>query len=537
MTTLPKLAIILTAVSTPEQAADKKQSLDTQERDLRAIAEQRGWRVLDVLRIPGFSRDYISWEECAADMRKVGITAMDDLKRYCTDESFDVFMIRDADRFGRSQSLVMQVAETIGIKMGRLIYSQIDGLIEPTNCRMWAMMAGWRSAGEMDKKKIYHAHGMEKRAENGFHENHTPWYHRSLRDPDTGKVTSVEVREEYRYFWDAVYEALVVERVGFHNLEKHLYEEYQIVHPQSGRKLRRNLLHELLCTMPAFWGHRMRGKREYMRTHNRYPPAGEWVFNVNINPPEGIRLFYNVLPAVYTGQQAVDMQDELRRRFGMKGGNRPDSASPFSGLVVCDYCHYTMTHLYNKRTSWRAFRCLTFEQPSRIRSCAAASKSIKHRVLAAWVDEFLTHLLTGASLESVFTVELAASNETVISIEQQIETVEREARQLVERIGLVPSWLLPQIQGRIREVDNRLTALRARQRELKIIMSETDQTRQARALDRIKEMGLTAFWDLETGQQNQLLKLLFGKWRIVVADSQIIGVKKIDPDLSTDSVS
>jgi DNA invertase Pin-like site-specific DNA recombinase len=523
----PQLALILASVSTAEQAADEKQSLLTQERDLRAIADARGWAVVDVLKIPGFSRNYISWEECAQDMLARGITAMADLKRYADQHAFDVFMVRDADRFGRTQSLIMQIAETICIRHRLKIYSQIDNtLVEGEAARFWAAMTGLRSAGEMDKKKLYRERGMERRAERGFHEGLTPWFHRTVHDHETGKPLQVELREDYRYIWDAVFRAIVVERIGFKRVESFLFQQYQIVNPMTGRQFRPHAFYDVLCKNPAAWGHRIRGKRQHERK-GVGGLAGDWVYDRDVLPPEGIVLYYDVLPAIYTGQQADDMVAELRRRKDISGGSNPTNPSTFSGLVICDYCDYHMVYTYKAAANWTVYRCPTHERHQQINSgpdCAAKKRSIPYKKLAAWLTPFLEQLLDGQPVEEAFPSPFSTAEQELASVEQQMEATAAEKTRLVERLGLIPDSMLADYQRQMQAVAERADDLTKRYHELRLVAVSQDRGGQIAAIHSLHEAGLDTFWGWDAGRQQQMLKRIFGRWRIVVADGEVVGV-------------
>lgn len=521
------LALILASVSTPEQAADKKQSLDTQERDLRGIAAERNWGVMAVLRIPGFSRNYLSWEECAEDMLKNGITAMVDLKRYTEQHAYHVFMVRDADRFGRTQSLIMQIAETICIRHRLKIYSQIDNtLVEGEASRFWAAMTGLRSAGEMDKKKLYRETGMDKRAALGFHENRTPWYQRTIHDEETGDALRVELREEYRYIWDAVFKVIVEERVGFGQVEKVLHERYQIVHPVTGRPFTYKSIYSVLCLNPAAWGHRFRGRRANIR--NGYGGmSGEWVYDRDVPPPKEITMYYDVLPAIYTGQQADDMRDELRRRRQIRGGSKPTNPTTFSGLVVCDYCDGHMVYVNKGRINWRAYRCQTHDRfkfggPD----CPTQPKIIRFEKLVDWLRPFLEQLLAGAPLEEMFPSPALNAEHDLASVEQQMEAVAAEKTRLVERLGLIPDSMLQDYQRQMQQVAERADALTERYQILKSATHAQNHDGQIAALSELSSVGLDGFWAWDSGRQQQLLKRVFGRWKIIVADGEVVGVEQ-----------
>lgn len=515
------LALILVSVSTPEQAADEKQSLETQERDLRAIAEQRGWRVIAALRIPGFSRDYISIEECERDMLAATppITAIQVLRKMTEDRAYDIFMVRDADRFGRTQSLIMQIAETICVKQGLKIFSQIDNtLVEGTAVRFWAAMTGLRSAGEMDKKKLYRHNGMEKRAERGLHEAITPWFHQTIRDPNNGKALRVELREEYRYIWDAVFKVIVEERIGFIRVEQVLYEKYQIVNPITGRPFRPKFFYETLCTKPVAWGHRSRGL-------HRHKDVGEWVYDSSVLPPAGATLYYDVLPPIYTGQQADDLCDELRRRAQISGGAKPTHPSTFSGLVVCDYCDNHMAFVDRPEKRWVVYRCQThdrhkYDGPD----CPAKPKSITLERLQDWLRPFLERLLAGEPLEDLFPSIVSGVENELRTIEQHLAAVEAEKTRLIERLGLVPDSLLADYQRQLNQVAERADALQTRFQSLKVAAQSQNRGGQVAAFNDLAQIGLDAFWQADPGRQQQILKRLFGRWKIIVADGKVIGV-------------
>jgi DNA invertase Pin-like site-specific DNA recombinase len=128
-------AVTCASVSTPEQAADEKESLVAQRRDLIAIVEQHNWVHVAHLEVPGFSRDYISFDDCERDMAAKSVFAFTQLRELIEKRAFDVFVVRDADRFGRTQSLVAQIAEWIVVIMGGTIYSQMDGLVDRQHVR------------------------------------------------------------------------------------------------------------------------------------------------------------------------------------------------------------------------------------------------------------------------------------------------------------------------------------------------------------------------------------------------------------------
>src|SRR5690348_2551379 len=98
--------IVLCAVSSEKQAADQKASLEDQEaKGRKFVKETKGAVLVDLLQVPGFSRDYTDVWECAYDMQADGIDAFSRLLKHFELRDFDVLFIRDAARFARTQSI------------------------------------------------------------------------------------------------------------------------------------------------------------------------------------------------------------------------------------------------------------------------------------------------------------------------------------------------------------------------------------------------------------------------------------------------
>src|SRR5947207_14393473 len=98
-------AVIWCAVSTKEQTASEKDGLPSQEARGRELSDHNGWALVAVLRVPGHSRRYIDIHECARDMAVQGIDAFNQLLDLWAHTAFDVLIVRDGDRFARTQSL------------------------------------------------------------------------------------------------------------------------------------------------------------------------------------------------------------------------------------------------------------------------------------------------------------------------------------------------------------------------------------------------------------------------------------------------
>jgi hypothetical protein len=217
-------AVIWCAVSSNPQAIEEKDSLPTQEAQGRALCEQNSWRIVDTLIVPGFSRDYIDIHECAYDMAQEGITAFDSLLELWKRRAFDVLIVRDGERFARTQSLHAYVTEKT-ISIGARIYSFFDGWIDKKNFRMFAAMGGYKAASDIDRLKEYHKIGMDRNARDGLP---TSWKaimsHNIIHDAK-GKRIGLEVDESKRRLWDDL-GTLLLEHKSWSEIDRLLYEQW-----------------------------------------------------------------------------------------------------------------------------------------------------------------------------------------------------------------------------------------------------------------------------------------------------------------------
>jgi DNA invertase Pin-like site-specific DNA recombinase len=195
-------ALIWCAVSSRAQNEPDKISLPQQESDARALCVRNEWQIVDILRVPGHSRRYIDFHELAADAAEEGIDAFYRLKAHWEAKDFDVLIIRDGDRFARTQALHAYITEQI-IKSGGTIFSLADGLIDERNYRMWIAMSGFKAAGEIDRLVKARDTAMTDLAKRGLPiTSRIPISHRAIRDEKTGKTIRLDVDERRRRLWD-----------------------------------------------------------------------------------------------------------------------------------------------------------------------------------------------------------------------------------------------------------------------------------------------------------------------------------------------
>ncbi|MBZ0275370.1 MAG: recombinase family protein, partial [Anaerolineae bacterium] len=221
-------------MSSRAQNEPDKISLPQQETDARALAEGNGWLIADILRVPGHSRRYIDFHRLASDAAKQGVDAFHRLQHHWEAQDFDVMIVRDGDRFARTQALHAYVVErTINIKAR--IYSLQDGWIDDTNYRMFIAMSGYKAAGDIDRLVKARDRAITARAQRGLPiTSRIPMSHQVVRDQTTGKAICLQVNEDKRRLWTDLAE-LILEGVAWFSIEDELFNRYGHVRDNGER--------------------------------------------------------------------------------------------------------------------------------------------------------------------------------------------------------------------------------------------------------------------------------------------------------------
>lgn len=550
MTNKPLRAVILPSVSTPEQATDEKQSLDTQERELRAIAAARGWDVAYVLRIPGFSRDFISWEECEREMLKANppIYAMRELRELTEKRAYDILMVRDPDRFGRTQTLVSQVAETVCIRYGLRIYSQMDNqLSEGDASRFWAAMVGLRVANDQDKRRKYRHDGMEERLKNDLPVSSVSNRFYKVVRTELGKAIKVELREDMKQL--ALDLATVVlgdadnPPTPWQSVEAELYRRYGYINPKTNLPFAARTFRRALLT-PTTWGHsylyahKRTTKGEVERQRDRYTlphdeRQGAWAFDENVSPPAGVLVQRFAWEPVYTGELAQRIKTELYRRMNViKGKAKPQDTREFTGLLICKRCGGKLkcnTKVRKNGVIWRAWVCAVHNQGEHSRLYKKECdqwRQIRDEVVRAFLEPRLQKVVQDSSAAAIIEPSSSGSLETRReTLLAEIRAAESYADGLMIQRAKGLQNLHARLDGLIQQADERLGILQNQLAQLE--QEESRNLRfvdaRAEAVNAIVEIG-SGFWQETPTRINQLLHQIFGEYRLVIDDGEVSGV-------------
>lgn len=519
--------IIWCAVSSQAQNEPDKVSLPQQEADSRAVAERNGWEIVEVLKVPGHSRRYIDFHQLAKDAAKQGVDAFYHLQRHWETRDFDVMIVRDGDRFARTQALHAYVVErTIDIRAR--IYSLQDGWIDDTNYRMWIAMGGYKAAGDIDRLVKARDVAMTARAKRGLPtSSRVPVSHQVVRDTLTGRAICLEVNEAKRRLWDDLAE-LILEGVGWFNIENELYDRFGHVN-DNGEKYYPGFMYRLI-TKPIFWGHIGRNHAS-AKSKNGFK-VGLWVYDEREPIPEGATIFRDTHPAVYTGELADRIKAELRRRSEVVRGHASSSNTHrFSGLGVCAQCGSFWATKVDK--GYRAVFCPAVRSSRTFSPDCNNTKHLNERRLIEQVNELLKQMLARESTDIFNDAKEEQTQDItqkVAQLNEEIATLELEARRLIRQQAKAGAEIQQIYQEELEQIDSRLSNMKSARDTLalKTMAAQKSSLTQQVTLDELAQLSLEAFWKKESRYINQVLHRLMGKKRFLLLDGEIIGVAEVN---------
>lgn len=515
--------LIWCAVSSRAQNKPDKISLPQQEAKSRALAEENGWRIVDVLSVPGHSRRYIDFHELAEDAAQKDIDAFYRLDQHWNARDFDVLIVLDGNRFARTQALHAYITEKT-IEMDARIFSLIDGWVDKQNYRMWIAMNGYKSAGEIDRFVRERDAAMDARAAKGLPvSSRVIFSHKVIRDPNSGKAIRLEVDESKRRLWDDL-AFLVLEGIAWDKVEAELFnqfghanEEGEVYYPYRMRKL---------IMTPVFWGHMARHHRS-AGSKNGYK-TGPWVYDENEPIPEGSMIFRNTHPAVWEGELADRIRGELERRRSISGNASPKYTHRFSGLAICGECgHFMATHT-QKNSSYRGLYCgMTKNRPRNRTVCSNRGVTNERRIIKL-MDGFLRQMLEENTTDIFDDTEsnTPSLQERIARLEADIDDLEEKARAVIrkqlnaaEDIQRLYDEELDKIGRQLRNMKDAVSRLQGES-----LNTQENTAVQQATLKELADLTLEKFWQQESRVINQMLHRLMGKRRLVILKKEVIGV-------------
>lgn len=188
----PYRVIVWCAVSSKQQAAEDKASLPAQEEEGREFTRAVGGVAVDVLTVPGHSRDIVLFEDAAREME-----AYQCLRDHCEASDFDVLWARDPDRLGRDPALAQTVASLVERSGAEVYCASAPHVLGQGGAgqRYVYAIQSVRAGEDQQRRKQYQRMGMRRRIERGMPSNRWPYGYRPIRDHLTGRAIGAEFDE------------------------------------------------------------------------------------------------------------------------------------------------------------------------------------------------------------------------------------------------------------------------------------------------------------------------------------------------------
>lgn len=526
-TTSEESVLLWAAVSTKIQ---DKYSVEDQLRLGREwVAKQRA-TVVEELVVRGFSRDYWTLADVvAAAAHDPDMEAFAKLQAHIRKKSFTVFLCFDADRFGRTASLVQEIIGRITRDCNARIYTLFDNVwMDAESGLMIGTMKGFKAQQDLSKLKDYRVTGMDNRARDGKSTAMiVPVFQKRIRNAD-GRETGVAINEDMRPLFTDI-ATVILRGTPWGSTEKILFEEFG--HGRGSRPLGFDSVRRMVLSF-AFWGHAAINYRK--KGSKKIHANGPWLWDEHIPPPSPIIVYRNRFPAVYSGdwlEVGEQVKAELWRRYNLSGSGRPMNTFRFHGLIVCDECGYTMNKFTNRNDGrgQTYVRCESrFGSKHRnLPSVCSQSKHVRVEVIQAYFSEKIQERLDG--LES----DLFDDPNNADLLNRSIEDLDQKVTKLRKRNGVFADEIADakdeegrrtfrgKMSDNSAEIDRLLISLDELHRKLSVYQ-ETHQA-QDRFFEQVEKNGLPWLWDQSDTFIHQGLSAALGQKQLVVRDGIIIG--------------
>lgn len=513
------------AVSTEIQ---DKYSIEDQLKLERDWCKKVGATLVDELIVRGFSRDYWTLADViAASAHDPDMEAFARLQAHIRKHDFNVFLCFDADRFGRTQSLIHEVLGRITRDCQALVYTLVDGIwMDEESAPMIGTLKAYKSQHDVTRLKVYRVKGMDNRAKDGKSTSAImPLFHQRVRD-SKGDELGVVVNEELRALWTDT-ATLLLRGVSWEQLEIALFEEFG--HGEQGKPYRLNRIRDLI-RMPAWWGH---AALNYRFVGQKRTPGGDpWIWDEHVSPPENVTVYRNRLPAVYGGQWADIgelVKEELWRRYRLKGKATPANTYRFHGMVVCDECGYTMMLARGGQQARTYMRCETRYRVREHRHPADCSqtKFVPGKHIQQFLHVQLQNALNGEASILFDVLHNAEPLQWRVDEEQeQLTRLEKRANALVHELTDAEENLRPIFRRQLHEVSGSIEKSTQTLEALRLEMGATQdyQRAQSRSMDYFRSITLDEFWKLPDTAIHQILSVTLGRNQLVAREGRIIAI-------------
>ncbi len=207
-----------------------------------------------------------------------------------------------------------------------------------------------------------------------------------------------------------------------------------------------------------------------------------------------------------------------------------DRYYPFTGLLCCAECGYTLTvwsrlHIakdgtHSRYTWWYCARA------SREKTCSN-THHIKDSVVRAYMHKLLQSAIQAGSVEAIFNEGGGAENATMRleSLHREIADLEKHIDGLITHQATAPALVAARYTAQIEAAAERLAILQRQLSEVQRAQPDQERRRlQDIGMRDLSAQSLEQFWALDANRINRILREVFGATRLVVKDAQIIGL-------------
>jgi DNA invertase Pin-like site-specific DNA recombinase len=514
-------------VSTAEQAKSERESLRSQKADNEAAAARFGWQIVAHLEVPGFSRGYLDLREFADDAAAQGINAGLQLIEYLEGrKAFDVFMCRDADRFGRTMSLVTRISEDILYRLNKHIYTTANGQLigRGGGGNFWMAMKSMEARGEVDRLVARRAMGVSGRVKRGLMSGDIPATHKLIRD-DKGRGTHLELVPEWVEIMHRAADLLLSGIATSGNLEPQLFKLYGI--GEANKPFRRYYI------MKRFFNPLTYGNTYTGHIVRATEPSLWFAEPGHAQPADLKEIHYNTTVAVFTGDLRRRVLDYLSDFIQNRAGAGNKARSWHAGLVVCAECGYAANVRSATNHPPHVYRYLACSTVTRAKDNMPGERECSNRTflredtLQEYVNILLKRMIEAQSLALVTqalgdvdtSALLATANARVDELSAKLKAL------LVDRAvatGIIRALYDEQYAELAAELDDAET-----QRNQYVSHQRPPDTRQQEAaLSLITRLTLDAFWQQEPGVIRQTLRELLGGLRFAIEGGRVVGLTR-----------
>lgn len=509
----PKRVVVFCAVSSDEQASEGKMSIPDQLARQRERAAVNGWLITDEIVIEGFSRRFYTFLEFAKAAADAG--HRDALRMFAHWESrdFEILSCRDLSRLGREQSILSEViARTIDC--GAVVSPLDEAQLDSSNYRMIGAIGGVGASDHIDKLKRWRDSGMKARAARGeMIGGRVPKFYKL----DVNNVMQPD-RENFQRFFDDFAELFLV-GVSYNTLPQELKARGH-VDPLNGKLFRDDALRRLLFSVRTWGGaefNRTGRKRGIGNKHSDLWAVGR------AQPPSDVYVVWNVCEPIWQGREGEAMKDEIERRhYAIRGSAHPRHTYPFTGLCVCAVCGSGLISqtVKGKSGTYRYLLCPTGVKHT---TCTNARVVPYYKVQDA-LDDFINRLAQHP--DTIMDKEHTTHGKRLDTLDKEINRLTVRITNLIDLISEAPVNARNDYQNKITlYTSQRETLLTERDR----VMTENRDHEhiQASRREALASLRGVDIWTLSPTEQNQRLRKLLGRLRVLCDDSEVIGLKVV----------